>query len=133
MDLQQRIREFLAEGPFAVVGASADRRKYGNKVLRAYVQSGRKVFPVHPREAEIEGLAAYPDLASLPEPVRGISIVTPPAVSERIVEQAAAVGVRRLWFQPGAESPRALERAESLGLEVIGDGACALVALGYRD
>ncbi len=132
-DLQAGIRAFLDGEAFAVVGASRDRAKYGNKVLRAYLQNGLKVFPVHPRETEIEGLAAYPGLASLPEPVHGVSIVTPPAVTEQVVDQAAAAGIRHVWMQPGAESPEALRRAEALGLEVIAGGPCALVALGYRE
>ena len=132
-DVQARIRAFLDGPAFAVVGASRDRAKYGNKVLRAYLQNGLKVFPVNPRETEIEGLVAYPGLASLPEPVHGVSIVTPPAVSEKVVDQVAAAGIRHVWMQPGAESPEALRRAEALGLEVIAGGPCALVALGYRE
>ena len=133
MELQEQIRAFLAEGPFAVVGASRDRGKYGNKVLRAYLQQGLEVYPVNPREKEIEGLPAWPDLESLPGPVRGVSIVTPPAVTEQVVRQAAAAGVRRVWMQPGAESPEALRLAGQLGLEAIGGGPCVLVTLGYRE
>ena len=62
------IQDFLAAGPWAVVGASTDRSKYGNKVLRCYQQAGKSpVYPVHPKEREIEGLAAYPSLTALPE------------------------------------------------------------------
>ena len=133
MDARQEIDEYLSGSAFAVVGASNDRAKYGNKVLRCYLQRGRKAFPVNPRELEIEGAPSYPDLASLPEPVHGASIVTPPEVTERIVEDAARAGVKRLWMQPGAESPRAIERARELGLSVIAGGPCLLVALGYRE
>jgi predicted CoA-binding protein len=133
MELSDRIRAFLAGSVFAVVGASADRTKYGNKVLRAYLQNGLQVFPVNPRQAEIEGLRAYPDLAALPGPVHGLSIVTPPAVTERIVEDAAAAGIRHVWMQPGAESAAALQRAEELGLNTIGGGPCVLVTLHYRE
>ena len=131
--VDEKIRAFLARGPFAVVGASADRDKYGNKVLRAYLQNGLVVYPVNPRESQIEGLAVYPDLASLPEPVRGVSIVTPPAVTEQVMRQAAAAGIRYVWMQPGADSPQALEQAEALGLEAIGGGPCVLVALRYHE
>jgi predicted CoA-binding protein len=131
--LQAKIRAFFDGKAFAVVGASRDRGKYGNKVLRAYLQNGLKVFAVNPRETEIEGLVAYPGLGSLPEPVHGVSIVTPPAVTEEVVRQAAAAGIRHVWMQPGAESPEALRRAEALGLEVIAGGPCALVALGYHE
>lgn len=131
--VQQAIDDFFAGHSFAVVGASADREKYGNKVLRAYLQAGRRVFPVNPTGGEIEGQKSYPDIASLPEPVHGISIVTPPAVTEKIVEQAAAAGIRYLWMQPGAESPAAIRKAEALGLTLIHSGPCALVAQGFRD
>jgi predicted CoA-binding protein len=133
MDAAAKISRFLSHGPHAVVGASRDRSKYGNKVLRVYQQRGRKVYPVNPNEVEVEGLQCYPNLASLPEPVHGVSIVTPPAVTEQIVEQAAAAHIKHVWIQPGAESDEALRRAEELGLEAIGAGPCVLVTLGYRE
>lgn len=131
--MQSRIEEFLAGSVYAVVGASNDRWKYGNKVLRCYLQRGRRAIPVNPRAKIVEGLAAVPDLTSLPEPVHGASIITPPDVTEQIVEDAARAGVKRLWMQPGAESARAIERAEDLGLSVIAGGPCLLVVLGYRE
>lgn len=127
------IDSFLAGSSFAVVGASADRSKYGNKVLRSYLQAGRRVYPVNPKLDEIEGQTSYPDLASLPETVHGVSIVTPPAVTEAIVEQAAAAGIRQLWMQPGAESEAAIARAGELGLELIHSGPCVLVAQGFKE
>lgn len=133
MNQQDRIRTFLDGKCFAVVGASSNREKYGNKVLRAYLQKNRKVFPVNPNEAEVEGLKSYPNLASLPEPVDGVSIITRPEITEKIVEEAAAAGIRNVWMQPGAESAQALRRAEELGLNAIGGGPCVLVTLGYRE
>lgn len=130
---QQRIDRFLQQKSFAVVGASPDRAKYGNKVLRAYLQNNRKVFPVNPGHEQIEGLRAYPDLAALPEPVDAVSIVTPPAITEAVVEHAAEAAVRYVWMQPGAESPAARRRAEELGLTTIAGGPCVLVALRYRE
>ena len=133
MELNARIEAFLDGSPFAVVGASPDRSKYGNKVLRVYQQNGLTVYPVNPRLEEVEGLTAYPDLASLPEAVHGVSIITPPAVTERVVEEAVAAGIRHLWMQPGAESDLAIERAGSLGLNLIAGGPCILVTLRYRE
>ena len=130
---RQAIDEFLGGDSFAVVGASTDRTKFGNKVLRAYLQAGRRVVPVNPKGGEIEGLQSYPDIASLPEPVHGVSIVTPPAVTEKVVEEAAAAGVRNLWMQPGAESPTAIRKAEELGLNLIHSGPCALVEQGFQE
>jgi uncharacterized protein len=130
MDPRKNIHEFLAGAPHAVVGASRDRSKIGNRVLLAYLQSGRAVYPVNPGGGEIEGLKAYADLGSLPTPIHGISVITPPAVSESIVEQAAALGVKNIWFQPGAESAQAVTRAKELGMNVISGGPCILVVLG---
>jgi predicted CoA-binding protein len=127
------IEDYLSEGPYAVVGASTDRSKYGNKVLRAYLQNDKEVYPVNPKAETVESLQAYPDLASLPVVPRGISVITPPAVTEKVVEQAAALGIRFVWMQPGAESPAAVQAAEKAGIEVIADGSCALVVMGYRE
>ena len=75
----------------------------------------------------------YPDLASLPEPVHGISIITPPEVTESIVEQAGQLGIKNLWMQPGAENDAAVARATELGMNLISGGPCALVVIGYRE
>src|SRR6185503_19250056 len=107
-------------GPWAVVGATSVRAKYGNKVLRCYLQNDKTpVYPVNPRAGEIEGLAAYASLSALPEPVRAVSIITPPEITEGIVEEAARLGIRYLWLQPGAENGRALRLAEEHELECI--------------
>ncbi len=133
MTLEQQIDDFLAGQPHAVVGASRNRAKYGNKVLRVYIQNKRHVLPVNPNADKVEGLTAYADLASLPEPVHGISVITPPDVTESIVEQAVQLGIKHIWMQPGAESDRAIERAQQAGMNVIAGGPCALVVLGYRE
>ncbi|MBN8644034.1 MAG: CoA-binding protein [Phycisphaerales bacterium] len=133
LPLQSRIDDFLNGSPHAVVGASRDRSKYGNKVLRCYIQACRSVFPVNPAAAEIEGLPAFKNLASLPTRVHGVSIITPPAVTLQVVKDAHAAGITRLWMQPGAESPEAVELARSLGLSVIAGDACILVVLGFAD
>ena len=127
----EKIKQFLAASCFAVAGASSNRHKYGNKVLRCYLQNNRRAVPINPREGEVEGLISYASLKDLPEPVESVSIITPPAVTEALVEDAIAAGVKHLWMQPGAESRKAIERAESAGLNVIHGGACVLVVLGY--
>jgi predicted CoA-binding protein len=91
------------------------------------------VYPVNPRVDSVEGLPAYPDLASLPERVHGVSIITPPEVTIGIVEQAARAGIRHLWMQPGAESEAAIARAGELGLNLIHSGPCVLVMQGFKD
>jgi len=133
MDVHERIRSFLASERFAVAGASTDRAKYGNKVLRCYQQHGRDVVAIHPKESEIEGARAYRRLADVPQTPQALSIVTPPPVTESLVEEAAAMGVKHVWMQPGAESEAAVRRATELGLNVIAGGPCLLVALGFQE
>lgn len=128
-----RIQFFLTAESFAVVGASVDRSKYGNKVLRCYQQHGRTVYPINARATEVEGLKAYPSLAALPVPVKAISVITPPAITEQVVQEAAAAGVTHLWMQPGAESDEAIRAAEAFGMAVIAGGPCLLVVLGYHE
>jgi len=131
--LNKSIEQFFAGASYAVVGASRDRSKYGNKVLRAYLHAGRKVFPVNPSADEVEGVRSYPDLSSLPERVHSVSIVTPPEVTEAVVDEAVRLGIRNVWMQPGAESDEAIRRAEEAGMNVIAGGPCALVALRFRE
>ena len=127
------IRDFMAKGPYAVVGASSNPDKYGNMVLRAYQQQGLEVYPINPRADAIEGLKCYPDLASVPARLRGVSIITPPKITERVVEEAAAAGAEFVWMQPGAESPEAVRKAEALGLKVIAGGPCYLVLAHFHE
>jgi predicted CoA-binding protein len=128
-----KINQFLAAPKFAVAGASSNRHKYGNKVLRCYMQNNRQAIPINPTEGEVEGLITYPSLLDLPEPVESVSIITPPAVTEKVVDDAIKAGVKHLWMQPGAESRAAIKRAEDAGLNVIYGGACVLVVLGYHE
>jgi uncharacterized protein len=133
MSEQDKIKQFLAGKRFAVVGASADREKYGNKVLRVYQQNKLDVVPINPKAHEVEGLTAYPDLASVPGTIDGVSIITPPKVTEHVVAEATRRGIKNIWMQPGAESREAIEAAEQFGATVIAGGPCILVSLRYRD
>ena len=133
MPTSSPIDTFLRGQRFAVVGASVNREKYGNKTLRAYQQQQLEVFPINPRADEVEGLVAYAGLEDLPVTVDGISIITPPAVTEKVVDQAIELGIRNIWMQPGAESPAAIERAEAAGINVIAGGPCLLVVLQFRE
>jgi predicted CoA-binding protein len=126
------IDRFFAVGSFAVVGASLDRAKYGNKVLRCYQQHGMPVVGVHPKLTAVEGLPCFPNLVAAGGP-RAASVVAPPHAAVAIVADAIAAGCRHLWFQPGAADEAAVATARAAGIEVIADGPCVLVALGFRD
>lgn len=126
------ISAFLAGTPFAVVGASPSREKYGNRVLRCYWQAGRVAYPVNPSAAEVEGATCYPNLSALTERPHGVSIITPPAVSAKVVDEALALGIEHLWFQPGAAHDEAIDKARKAGANVLAHGPCVLVVLRWR-
>jgi predicted CoA-binding protein len=129
----ERINAFLAQPGFAVAGASTNREKYGNKVVRVYQQNDKPVYPINPRAKEIEGALAYPDVASVPGGSIGLSIVTPPKITVQVVREALKRGIRHIWMQPGAEHEQAISEAEAAGASVIHGGPCVLVALGYTE
>lgn len=131
--MDQQIERFLASPTFGVVGASSRRHKYGNKVLRCYQQNERCAIPVNPVGKEIEGVAVVASVTDLPDDVQSISLITPPQITEKVVEQAAARGIKNVWMQPGAESLAAIEFCQQQGMNLIADGSCVLVVLGYHE
>jgi len=112
----------------AVIGASTDRSKYGNKSVRAHIKAGFTVYPVNPKAETIEGLPVYPDLGSVPDPVDRITVYVPPRIGLALIEQIAAKKPKELWLNPGSESPELVARAEALGLHPI--QACSIVDVG---
>lgn len=105
----------------AVIGASADRARFGNKAVRALRRAGHEVAPVNPRSAaaggRIEGLPAYASVADVPGRLDVATLYVPPAVGEGLLAQIADRGIAKLWVNPGAESAALLRRAEALGLD----------------
>ena len=132
-NLDDKINQFLASPAFAVAGASTNREKYGNKVVRVYQQNGRTVYPINPGADTVEGETAYPNIAAVPEGTVALSIITPPPITEKVVKAALERGVRQFWMQPGTEHEGAIAEAEAAGANVIHGGPCVLVALGYTE
>jgi predicted CoA-binding protein len=112
----------------AIVGASADRRKYGNKAVRAFVAQGYRVVPIHPAGGIIEGLPAYPSLLDVPFAVDMASFYVPPAVGLRVVEDVARKSIPELWLNPGSDGPEVVARAQALGLAPV--VACSILGIG---
>ncbi len=128
------IEQFLASKAFGVAGASKDRGKYGNRVLRMYLLRHLKVYPLHPTEKNIEGVDCLAKISDLPKEVESLSIITPPPVTEKMIEQAIATGhIKNIWMQPGAESDVAVENCKKHNINVIYGGPCILVTLGQND
>ena len=112
----------------AIIGASNDRAKFGNKAVRAFVRCGYTVYPVNPREKEVEGLPAYPAITKVPVRPEKVSSYVPAPVLLKLLPDIAAKGCDELWLNPGAESPQLTSEARRLGLKVI--EACSIVAIG---
>ena len=119
----------MSQPTIAIVGASSDREKYGNKAIRAYLSQGYEVYPVNPKGGTIEGLTAYKSVAEIPiAPVERISLYVPPAVGITLLEEIAAKGCDELWLNPGSESEELVQKALDMGLNPI--VACSIVDVG---
>jgi uncharacterized protein len=114
----------------AILGASADRSKFGNKAVRAFLARGYTVYPVNPKGGEVEGLQVYKSLAEIPPDIKldRISVYLPPAIGLKTLPEIAARGAGELWLNPGSESDELVAAAEKQGLSVI--QACSIVAVG---
>jgi predicted CoA-binding protein len=114
----------------AVIGASNDRRKFGNRAVRAYLEQGYTVVPINPHEAEVEGLKAYRTIAEVPVAVDLASFYVPPDVGVQVIDDVARKGIAEVWLNPGAESDELIARAKALSLRPI--VACSIIAIGQN-
>jgi predicted CoA-binding protein len=117
-----------AKPTVAILGASEDRTKFGNKSVRAHLRQGYDVYPVNPKAESIEGLKAYPRLADVPVALDRVSVYLPPAIGLKVLDEVAAKGCKELFLNPGSDSPEVIDKARELGLEPI--VACSIVDLG---
>src|SRR5262245_35648900 len=113
----------------AVIGASPERRKFGNKSVRAHAAAGFTVYPVTPNANEVEGLTAYRSVIDVPvEKLDRVTVYLPPAIGLKVLPEIAAKSPGEVWFNPGADAPEVLAEARRLGLNAI--AACSIVDLG---
>jgi uncharacterized protein len=112
----------------AVIGASSNRRKFGNRALRAYRQQGYTAIPINPNEAEVEGLKTYASVLDVPGAIDMASFYVPPEIGERLIEDVAKKQIPEVWLNPGAESDELIARARALDIRPI--VACSIIAIG---
>lgn len=120
---------FLHPGyKYAVVGATTNQQKYGYRVLQDLHGAGFPVVGVNPKYQDIGGIPCYPNLGALPWHPDVLVVVVPPAVGLQVLAQAAQLSMRKVWFQPGAESDDISAQAAKLGVTVNDPGTCIMVA-----
>ena len=128
--LPQNVADFLAQTHLAVAGVSRDSRQPANAIFRKLRDSGRQVFAINPKAAEVEGARCYPDLSAVPEPINGVVVATPAWVAADLVRRCAERGVGRVWFHrsfgAGSVSDEAVRECRSRGLACI-IGGCPLM------
>ena len=112
----------------AVIGASANRQKFGNRALRAYQAQGYTVIPINPHEATVEGLNAFKSVLDVPGPIDMATFYVPPAVGLRVIDEVARKGIGEVWLNPGADGDEVVARARSLGIKPV--IACSIVGIG---
>jgi predicted CoA-binding protein len=112
----------------AVIGASSDRRKFGNRAVRGYAAEGYTVIPVNPHEKEVEGLKAYPTVLDVPGTIDFASFYVPPEIGLQVIEQVAQKQIPEVWLNPGADSDALVDRARQLSIRPI--VACSILAIG---
>jgi predicted CoA-binding protein len=112
----------------AVIGASSNRDKYGNKALRAFENQGYVVIPINTTETEVEGHRAYASVLDVPGPLDVATVYVPPRAGVRVMEELAQKGVGQVFLNPGADGPAVVSRARELGLKAV--QTCSIIAIG---
>ncbi len=112
----------------AVIGASSDRRKFGNKALRAFQAEGHRVIPINPHETDVEGVRAYASVLDVPETIDMATVYVQPEIATRLLAEFERKRIPEIWINPGAESPELLVEARRRKLNVI--TACSIMAIG---
>ncbi len=112
----------------AVIGASSDRHKFGNKALRAFASQGYTVLAINPNETMVEGYRTYGSVLDVPGPIDMATVYVPPGIGLQVVGELAQKGVGEVWLNPGADADEVVTRARALGLTTI--QACSILAIG---
>ena len=112
----------------AVVGASSDRNKFGNKALRAFQAEGYTVIPINPNEREVEGLPTYASVLDVPGAIDMATVYVQPDVGLQLLPDFEQKQIPEIWINPGAESAELMADARRRKLNVI--AACSIVAIG---
>ncbi|MFC1899943.1 CoA-binding protein [Chloroflexota bacterium] len=123
--MQSLIKEFISQKKFAIVGATENPEKYGNKVFKNLTSRGYEVYPVNPNLKELEGVKAYAKFGDIPVKVDVVDFVVPPAVTKAVLWECKQSGLNRVWLQPGSENADAIAYCHKNNMKVV-YGACVM-------
>ncbi len=112
----------------AIIGASKNRNKYGNKALRAWIKAGAEAIPVNPHEEEIEGIKCYKSVKDIPGKLEEASFYVPPTIGLTVVNDCKEKGIKKAYLNPGSESEELIKALKEAGIEPI--MACSIIAAG---
>lgn len=122
--------KMAGERTIAVIGASSDRRKYGNKCVRAYQRAGYRVYPVNLSEDEVEGEPVHRHVGDVPADLDLVALYLPPPRTMKVLAEIAAKGAADgVFFNPGTWDAGVIAEAERLGIRARRE--CAIVAAGF--
>ncbi|MFA5356300.1 MAG: CoA-binding protein [Candidatus Omnitrophota bacterium] len=130
--MENLVKDFLKQKRFAVAGSFRSREKFAYKILISLIEKGYMVFPVNPHINEVEGRVSYKTISDIPFEVDVVDIVTPPSVTEAILKECLQKGIKRVWLQPGAESPDAIKFCQDNDIKVIHSMCVMLESLKER-
>ena len=121
MDIQELVKEFMAQKKFAIIGATSNTAKNGYRIFKNLTRRGYEVYPVNPHLEELEGVKCYHSLADIPDRVDVVDFVVPPQVTEATLKECKRLGLDRIWLQPGSESEAAIAFCHENKLKVVHD------------
>jgi predicted CoA-binding protein len=124
--MEELIKEFMTKKRFAVIGATDNKEKYGNRIFKNLTSRGYEVYPVNPNLKEIEGVKCYPDIADIPVKVDVVDFVVPPKVTESILKECKKLGLDNIWLQPRSESDAAIAFCHENKFKVV-YGTCVML------
>lgn len=131
MEMEKLIKMMLEQKVWAVVGATPNPEKFGNKIYKKLKKFGYEVYPVNPVYDEIEGEVCYKDLASIPVKVDCVDVVVSPDRAKNVIEEVINLGIENIWFQPGTFTPELIDQSEVAGLNTVYYN-CVLVELDKK-
>lgn len=117
--MENLVQDFLSRKRFAVVGSFRNETKYAYKILKDLSAKGYEVYPVNPNMSSVEGMVCYKSISDIPFDIDVADIVTPPLVTEKVLEECLKKGIRRVWLQPGAESEKAIRFCKENNIKVL--------------